>query len=119
MNSRDRDAGRKFESDSSKRERGIKRKQVQENLHGSLNRYIKSDDQEAYTKGLLIESDFNPDSAENIPSTSSWVPPPSTPSSQEHEPELESVATSMSAGMENLSPQNDSGLWPITITDID
>ncbi|KAJ0182100.1 hypothetical protein K1T71_002822 [Dendrolimus kikuchii] len=72
MSSRDRDAGRKFESGSSKRKRAIKRKQVQENLRGSLYKYIKSDDQETYTKHLLIESDFNPDSAEDIPSTSSW-----------------------------------------------
>lgn len=143
MSSRDRDAGRKFESGSSKRKRAIKRKQVQENLRGSLYKYIKSDDQETYTKHLLIESDFNPDSAENISSTSSWVPPPSssknsedddelttslslrspvppsTLSSQEHESEPESMSTSMTAGMENLNPQNDPGLWPITITDVD
>ncbi|KAJ0170969.1 hypothetical protein K1T71_013741 [Dendrolimus kikuchii] len=132
MRSRDRDAGRKFESGSSKRKRAIKRKQVQENLRGSLYKYIKSDDQETYTKHLLIESDFNPDSAEDIPSTSSWddddlttslslrLPvPPSTLSSQEHESEPESMSTSMTAGMENLNPQNDPGLWPITITDVD
>ncbi|GBP81734.1 hypothetical protein EVAR_59673_1 [Eumeta japonica] len=71
------------------------------------------------------------ESAENIPSTSSWVPPPSssknsedddelttslsfrssvppsTLSSQEHESELESTSTSMTVGMENLNPQND------------
>ncbi|KAJ0179288.1 hypothetical protein K1T71_005000 [Dendrolimus kikuchii] len=111
MSSRDRDAGRKFESGSSKRKRAIKRKQVQENLRGSLYKYIKSDDQETYTKHLLIDSDFNPDSAEDIPSTSSWV--------QEHESEPESMSTSMTAGMENLNPQNDPGLWPITITDVD
>ncbi|GBP36942.1 Zinc finger MYM-type protein 5 [Eumeta japonica] len=83
------------------------------------------------------------ESAENIPSTSSWVPPPSssknsedddelitslsfrssvppsTLSSQEHESEPEPTFTSMTAGMENLNPQNDPGLWPITITDVD
>ncbi|GBP26612.1 Zinc finger MYM-type protein 5 [Eumeta japonica] len=140
MSSRDRDAGRKFESGSSKRKRAIKRKQVQENVRGSLCKYIKS---ETYTKHLLTESDFNPDSAENIPSTSSWVPPPSssknseddnelttslsfrssvppsTLSSQEHESELESTSTSMTAGIENLNPQNYPGLWPITITGVD
>ncbi|GBP46206.1 hypothetical protein EVAR_82205_1 [Eumeta japonica] len=69
---------------------------------------------------------------ENIPSTSSWMPPPSssknseddddklttsltlkppmpssTLSSQEHKSELESMSTFMTAGMENLNPQND------------
>ncbi|GBP17068.1 hypothetical protein EVAR_8136_1 [Eumeta japonica] len=43
------------------------------------------------------------ESAENIPSTSSWVPPPLTLSSQEHESRV--MSTSMSAGMENLNPQ--------------
>ncbi|KAK9711403.1 hypothetical protein QE152_g25476 [Popillia japonica] len=41
--------------------------------------------------------------------------PPSTLSSQQHESEPESMSTSMTAGMENLNPQNDPGLWPITI----
>ncbi|GBP09182.1 hypothetical protein EVAR_4051_1 [Eumeta japonica] len=107
MSSRDRDAVRKFESGSSKTKRAIKRKQVQENLRGSL--------------------------SENIPSTSSWVPPPSssknsedddelttslsfrssvppsTLSSQEHESEPESTSTFMTVGMENMNPQNDTG----------
>ncbi|KAL4714685.1 hypothetical protein ACJJTC_012602 [Scirpophaga incertulas] len=74
------------------------------------------------------------ESAENIPSTSSWVPPlpplslsknsegdvevttslplrspvpPSTLSSQDHESEPESMLTSMTAEIENLNPQND------------
>ncbi|CAH0405614.1 unnamed protein product [Chilo suppressalis] len=143
MSSRDRDAGRKFESGSSKRKRAIKRKQVEENLRGSFYKYIKSDDKETSTKHLLTKSDSYPDPAENIPSTSSWVPPPSlsknsedddelttslslrspmpstTLSSQEHESEPESMSTSMTAGTENLNPQNDPGLWPITITDVD
>lgn len=130
-------------SGSSKRERTIKRKQVRENLRGSSYKYIKSDDQETSTKQLLTESNSNPDSAENIPSTSSWVSPPSSStkseyddelttslslrspvppsriSSQEHESEPESISTPMSAGMENLNPQNDFGLWPTTITDVD
>ncbi|GBP53170.1 Zinc finger MYM-type protein 5 [Eumeta japonica] len=83
------------------------------------------------------------ESAENIPSTSSWVPPPSssknsedddelitslsfrssvppsTLSSQEYESEPESTSTSMTVGMENLIPQNDPGLWPITNTYVD
>lgn len=136
MSSRDRDAGRKFESGSSKRKRANKRKQIKENLRESFYKYVKkSDDKETSTK--------HPDPAENIPSTSSWVPPPSssknseddneltkwslksstpplspsTLSSQEHESEPE--PTSMSAGMENLNPHNDPGLWPITITDVD
>ncbi|KAF5279349.1 hypothetical protein FQR65_LT15384 [Abscondita terminalis] len=128
MSLRDRDTGRKFES---------------ENLRGSLYKYIKSDDQETSTKHLLTESDSNPDPAENIPSTSSWVPPPSssknsededelttslslrspvppsTLSSQEHESEPKSMSTSLTGVMENLNPQNDPGLWPITITDVD
>ncbi|GBP85060.1 Zinc finger MYM-type protein 5 [Eumeta japonica] len=74
MSSRDRDAGRKFESGRSKRKRAIK-------------------------------------SRSSVP--------PSTLSSQEHESEPESTSTSMTAGMENLNPQNDPGLWPITITDVD
>ncbi|KAL4707251.1 hypothetical protein ACJJTC_008332 [Scirpophaga incertulas] len=137
MSSRDRDAGRKFESGSSKRKRAIKKKQVEENLRGSLYKYIKTDDQ---------ETSLNPDPAENIPSTSSWVPPlpplslsknsegdvevttslplrspgpPSTLSSQDHESEPESMLTSMTAEIENLNPQNDPGLWPITITNVD
>lgn len=91
----------------------------------------------------MTKTDSNPDPAENIPSTSSWVPPPSlsknsedddelttslslrspmppsTLSSQEHESEPESMSTSMTAGTENMNPQNDPGLWPITITDVD
>ncbi|GBP08674.1 hypothetical protein EVAR_7273_1 [Eumeta japonica] len=136
MSSLDRDAGRKFESASSKRKRVIKRKQVKESLSGSLYKYIKNDDQETSTKHLLTETDCNPYPAENIPSTSSWEPPPSpsknsedddelttslilrspvppsTLSSQEHESEPESTSTSTTAGMENLNPQNDPGLWP-------
>lgn len=144
MSSRDRDAGRKFKSGSSKRKRAIKKKQVEEHLRGSLYKYMKSDDHETSTKHLLCESDSNPDPAENIPSTSSWVPPlppqplskgndseddvtttlslrspvpPSTLPSQEHESEPESMSTSMTVETENLNPQNDPGLWPITITD--
>ncbi|KAK9747248.1 hypothetical protein QE152_g5482 [Popillia japonica] len=126
-------AGRKYESRSSTRKRAIKRKKVKLNLRGSLYKYIKSDDQETSTKHLLTESDSNPDPAENISATSSWVPPqsssknseddelttplslkppvpPSTLSSQEHKSEPESMSTSMTAGMENLNPQNDPGL---------
>ncbi|KAK0074717.1 hypothetical protein PV325_007911 [Microctonus aethiopoides] len=44
---------------------------------------------------------------------------PSTLSSQEHESVPESMSTSMTAGMENINPQKDPGLWPITITDVD
>ncbi|KAK9709387.1 hypothetical protein QE152_g26647 [Popillia japonica] len=88
------------------------------------------------------ESESNPVPAENISATSSWLPPPSsskksendesttslslkspvppsTLSSQQHESEPESMSTSMTAGMENLNPQNDPGLWPTTITDVD
>ncbi|KAK9694268.1 hypothetical protein QE152_g33657 [Popillia japonica] len=83
MNSRDRDAGRKYESRSSKRKRAIKRKQVKENLRGSLYKYIKSDDQETSTKHLLTESDSNPVPAENISATTSWVPPPSSSKNSE------------------------------------
>ncbi|KAL4716007.1 hypothetical protein ACJJTC_003796 [Scirpophaga incertulas] len=137
MSSRVRDPGRKFESGSSKRKRAIIKKQVEENLLGSLYKYIKTDDQ---------ETSLNPDPAENIPFTSLWVPPlpplslsknsegdvevttslplrslvpPSTLSSQDHESEPESMLTSMTAEIENLNPQNDSGLWPITITNVD
>ncbi|KAL4711980.1 hypothetical protein ACJJTC_011287 [Scirpophaga incertulas] len=80
------------------------------------------------------------ESAENIPSTSSWVPPlpplslsknsegdvevttslplrslvpPSTLSSQDHESEPESMLTSMTAEIENLNPQNDPALHPL------
>ncbi|GBP62399.1 hypothetical protein EVAR_3101_1 [Eumeta japonica] len=90
MSSRDRDAGRKFESGRSKRKRAIKRKQVQENLRGSFCKYIKS---ETYTKHLLTESDFNTDSAEKIPSTSSWVPPPSSSKNSEDDDELTTSST--------------------------
>ncbi|GBP91228.1 hypothetical protein EVAR_60678_1 [Eumeta japonica] len=85
MSSCDRDAGRKFESGRSKRKRAIKRKQVQENLRGSLCKYIKS---ETYTKNLLTERYFKLDSAENIPSISSWVPPPSSSKNSEDDDEL-------------------------------
>ncbi|KAK9744657.1 hypothetical protein QE152_g7578 [Popillia japonica] len=135
-------AGRKYESRSSKRKRAIKRNQAKLNLRGSLYKYIKSDDQETSTKHLLTESDSNPDPAEHISATSSWVPPPSssknseddeltTPlslkpsvppsrlSSQEHESEPESMSISMTAAMKNLNPQNDPGVWPISITDVD
>ncbi|KAK9877331.1 hypothetical protein WA026_017727 [Henosepilachna vigintioctopunctata] len=81
MSSLDRDTGRKFESGSSKRKRAIERKQVQENLHGSYRKPIS-------TKYLLIEGDFNFDSAENIPSTSSWVPPPSSSKNSEDDDDL-------------------------------
>ncbi|KAL4717187.1 hypothetical protein ACJJTC_017074 [Scirpophaga incertulas] len=45
--------------------------------------------------------------------------PPSTLSSQDHESEPESMLTSITAEIENLNPQNDPGLWPITITNVD
>ncbi|KAK9744147.1 hypothetical protein QE152_g8005 [Popillia japonica] len=82
-----------------------------------------------------IKYELGSSKIENISATSSWVPPPSsknseddkltislslkspvppsTLSSQEHESEPESMSTSMTAGMENLNPQNDPGLWPI------
>lgn len=63
MSSRDCDAGRKFQTGSSKRKRTIKIKQVQESLRGSLYKYMKSDEQETSSKHLLTESDSNPDPA--------------------------------------------------------
>ncbi|XP_023243666.1 zinc finger MYM-type protein 5-like [Centruroides sculpturatus] len=141
MSSRDRDAGRKFESDNSKRKRAIKRKQVEEKLRGSLYKYIKSDCQETSKNPSLTESDTllhcNLNPAEIIPSTSSWMPPSnnsednesttslsltppppsSTLSSQEYVSKSMSISTT--GRIENLNPQNDPGLWPLTITDVD
>ncbi|XP_067125586.1 uncharacterized protein [Centruroides vittatus] len=144
MSSRDRDAGRKSQSGSSKRKRAIKRKQVEKNLRGSLYKYINSDGQETSKNPSLTESDTllhcNPNPAEIIPSTSSWVPlppsnnsqdnesttslshapppPPSTLSSQEYV--SESMSTSMTGGIGNLNPQNGPGClyyFPVECSD--
>lgn len=53
VSSRDHNAGRKFETGSSKRKQAIKRKQVEENLRGSLYKY----GQETSKNPSVTESD--------------------------------------------------------------
>lgn len=77
MHSRSRDAGRKYESGCSKKKKTMKRKQEEENLRGSLNKFFKIGNQVAPDNPILAESDTALDSiADNlsgiiVPSTSS------------------------------------------------
>ncbi|XP_023241006.1 zinc finger MYM-type protein 1-like [Centruroides sculpturatus] len=60
----------------------------------------------------------NSEDNESTTSLSLTPPPPSsTLSSQEYV--SKSMSTSTTGGIENLNPQNDPGLWPLTITDVD
>jgi hypothetical protein len=147
MSSRDRDTGRKYESGSSKRKRAQKRKDLEEQLRGSLHKYIKIDtvisqseaEKSEYEDESLYQSPHRTDLVHQ-PTTSSSLcesysplsplPPPTTepdsPPLPTTDPNLPPSPTqislqtlpSPSVANENLNIQNDPGLWPQPMSDV-
>jgi hypothetical protein len=79
MSSRDRDTGRKYESGSPKRKRAQKRKDLEEQLRGSLHKYIKIDT--VISQSEAEKSEYEDESLYQSPHRTDLVHQPTTSSS--------------------------------------